>query len=81
MEEQKKLTKEELMVLGFLGLELPASNPAPKPGNFYCLLIETMFHADRVNRVKLRSAFPELMDAVNSWKEGDLAIRAGASDE
>lgn len=81
MEEQKKLTKEELMVLGFLGLELPASNPAPKPGNFYCLLIEAMFHADLVNRAKFRLAFPELMDAVNSWKEGDLAIRAGASDE
>lgn len=49
-----------------------------KPGSFTEALIHTVFKADLVNRSLLRSVYPEIVDAVNSYAHGDLHQRVMA---
>jgi len=67
-----ELTQAEIHVLGYLGM-----NGGLKAGGFTCSLIEAIFHADWINTTKLYSVYPEYVDAVKAWTEGDLAQRSG----
>lgn len=47
------------------------------PGSFFRSLTEAALRADTQNRALLRRVYPELIQAVEGWKFGDLASRAG----
>lgn len=67
------LTKDEQHVLGFLG-----KRGGLVAGSFTTALIDAMMHADDENLSKLHTVFPELADAVLSWKLGNLFERSDA---
>ena len=66
-----ELTHAEKQVLGFLG-----ERGYPRPGSFFCALIDAMFRADTTNMWKLETAYPELVGAVRAWQHGDLHERS-----
>ena len=68
-------TQEEKHVLGFLGVK-----GGMKAGSFINKLIDAMFSATHNNQVLLRKAYPELMDAVLSWTQGNLSDRLTERD-
>ena len=49
-----------------------------RPGSFYSALFEAISRADPENLARLRLAFPEEVDAVVAWREGDFAERVAA---
>lgn len=67
------VTHEEQQILWFFGYH----REGLEPGSFRKALLEAMFRADRDNFAKLRSVFPEAALAVDAWRYGDLAQRAG----
>jgi hypothetical protein len=62
----------EMHVLGYLNMK-----GGRRAGSFTNALIETIFAADFVNEAKLKSVYPELVEAVNGWCYGNLAARSG----
>lgn len=71
----EELTTAEKQVLGFLGHT--HIDGVSEPGSFTCKLIDAMFSADNKNSSKLKKVYPDLMQAVNDWRFGDLAVKAG----
>lgn len=66
------LTVDEMHVLGFLDMK-----HGRRAGSFTNVLIGAIFKADVVNFRKLHSLYPELCDAVDGWRYGNLAERSG----
>jgi hypothetical protein len=62
----------EIHVLGYLNM-----NGGLRAGSFTNALIGDIFAADFVNEAKLKSVYPELVEAVNGWRYGNLAARSG----
>lgn len=51
---------------------------AYRPGSFMDAIVTAVFKADPENLEKLRRGFPELVEAYESWTNGNLAERARA---
>lgn len=46
-----------------------------EPGVFTTDLIRAISHSDLINRAKLQSVYPDLVDAFNSFQKGNLVER------
>jgi ribose/xylose/arabinose/galactoside ABC-type transport system permease subunit len=62
----------EMHVLGYLNMK-----GGRQAGSFTNALIGAIFAADLQNTAILHSVYPELVEAVNGWRSGNLAERSG----
>lgn len=57
------------------GYVLGAAEPGHvPPGDFYRLLVDTVFKADRINRIRLAAGFPTLVAMVAAYKDDPTGV-------